>query len=87
MEVLDLSSNQLSAVPDVLTGLRTPALRWLTLDDNPMTQVRFPTAGKEEQDGDLFVNLTWVSMSHMSKLEHLEAGAFSGKVVTEARDP
>lgn len=78
LEVLDLSRNQLSAVPEVLTGLQTPALRWLRLDNNPMKQVRFPTAGKEEQDGELFVNLTWVSVSHMSELEQLEAGAFSG---------
>jgi len=78
LEVLDLSSNQLDAVPEGLMGLYTPALRSLTLDNNPMKEVHFPTAGKEEQDGDLFVNLTWVSVSHMSKLEQLEAGAFKG---------
>jgi Leucine-rich repeat (LRR) protein len=82
LEVLDLSSNQLSAVPEGLMGLRTPALRRLTLDSNPMKEVRFPTAGKEEQDGYFFVNLTWVSVSHMSELEQLEAGAFSGKVAS-----
>jgi len=81
LEVLDLSRNQLSAVPDALMGFYAPALRSLTLDDNPMKEVRFPTAGKEEQDGD-FVNLTWVSVSHMSKLERLEAGAFSGKIAS-----
>jgi Leucine-rich repeat (LRR) protein len=82
LEVLDLSRNQLSAVPEGLMGLHTPALRWLSLDSNPMKEVRFPTAGKEEQDGDLFVNLTWVSVSHMSQLEQVEAGAFSGKVAS-----
>jgi len=78
LEVLDLSRNRLSAVPEGLMGLHTPALRWLTLDSNPMKEVRFPTVGKEEQDGGLFVNLTWVSVSDMSELEQLEAGAFSG---------
>jgi len=78
LEVLDLSRNQLSYIPEGLMGLYMPALRSLTLDHNPMTEVRFPTAGKEEQDGDLFVNLTWVSLSHMSELRQLEAGAFSG---------
>jgi len=78
LEVLDLSGNQLSAIPEGLIGFYTPALRSLTLDDNPMKEVRFPTAGKEEQDGDFFVNLTWVSLSHMSELRQLEAGAFSG---------
>jgi Leucine-rich repeat (LRR) protein len=78
LEFLDLSSNQLSAIPDGLMGLYTPALTSLTLDDNPMKEVRFPIAGKEEQDGDFFVNLTWVSLSHMSELRQLEAGAFSG---------
>jgi hypothetical protein len=82
LEVLDLSNNQLSAIPDGLTGFQAPALRWLRLDNNPMKQVRFPTAGKEEQDGDLFVNLTWVSVSHMDELEQLEEGAFSGKAVS-----
>jgi len=77
LEVLDLSRNQLSNVPEGLMGLNTPALRSLTLDHNPMREVRFPTAGKEEQDGDFFVNLTWVSLSHMSELRQLEAGAFS----------
>lgn len=78
LEVLDLSGNQLTTVPDRLTGLQTPALRWLSLDNNPMRQVRFPTAGKEEQDGEIFVNLTWVSVSHMKELQELGAGAFSG---------
>lgn len=78
LEVLDLSRNQLRVVPEGLMGLNTPALRWLTLDSNPMKVVRFLTAGKEEQDGDSFMNLTWVSVSHMSELERLEAGAFSG---------
>jgi Leucine-rich repeat (LRR) protein len=82
LEVLDLSRNQLSAVPEGLMGFYTPALRSLTLDNNPMKVVRFPTAGKEEQDGDVFVNLTLVSVSHMSELEHLEAEAFSGKVAS-----
>jgi len=82
LEVLDLSGNQLSAIPEGLMGFYTPALRSLTLDDNPMKEVRFPTAGKEEQDGDFFVNLTWVSLSHMSELRQLEAGAFSGKVAS-----
>ena len=82
LEVLDLSRNQLRAVPEGLMGLNTPALRWLTLDSNPMKVVRFPTAGKEEQDGDFFMNLTWVSVSHMSELEKLEAGAFSGKAAS-----
>jgi Leucine-rich repeat (LRR) protein len=80
LEVLDLSRNQLSAVPEGLMGLHMPALRRLTRDSNPMKEVRFPTAGKEEQDGHLFVNVTWVSVSHMSEVEQLEAGAFSGKV-------
>jgi hypothetical protein len=79
LEVLDLSKNKLSAVPEGLMGLHMPALKSLTLDSNPMKEVRFPTAGKEEQDGHLFVYLTWVSVSHMSELEQLEAGAFSGK--------
>jgi len=78
LEILDLSRNKLGAVPEGLMGLQVPALRSLTLDNNPMKEVRFPTAGKEEQDGDLFVNLTWVSVSHMDELERLEAGAFSG---------
>ena len=82
LEILDLSRNKLGAVPEGLMGLQMPALRSLTLDNNPMKEVRFPTAGKEEQDGDLFVNLTWVSVSHMDELEHLEAGAFSGKVAS-----
>jgi Leucine-rich repeat (LRR) protein len=82
LEVLDLSQNQLGTVPDGLTGLQMPALRWLSLDKNPIRHVRFPTAGKEEQDGEIFVNLTWVSVSHMSELEQLEAGVFSGKVVS-----
>ena len=82
LEVLDISSNQLDAVPEGLMGLYTPALRSLTLDNNPMKEVHFPTTGKEEQDGDLFVNLTWVSVSHMSKLEQLEAGAFKGRVAS-----
>jgi hypothetical protein len=78
LEVLDLSGNQLRAVPDGLTGLQTPSLRWLSLDRNPMRQVLFPTAGREEQDGDIFVNLTWVSVSHIEELQELRAGAFSG---------
>ena len=82
LEFLDLSRNQLRAVPEGLMGLHMPALMSLTLDNNPMKEVRFPTAGKEEQDGDLFVNLTWVSVSHMGELEHLEAGAFSGKLAS-----
>jgi len=82
LEVLDLSRNQLSAVPEGLMGFYMPALRSLTLDYNPMKEVRFPTAGKEEQDGDLFANLTWVSVSHMSELRQLEAGAFTGKVAS-----
>lgn len=82
LEVLDLSRNQLTAVPEGLMGFYMPALRSLMLDDNLMKEVRFPTAGKEEQDEDFFVNLTLVSVSHMSELEHLEAGAFSGKVAS-----
>jgi Leucine-rich repeat (LRR) protein len=82
LEFLDLSRNQLAAIPEGLMGFYAPALRLLTLDDNPMKEVRFPTAGKEEQDAGLFVNLTWVSVSHMSELERLEAGAFSGKVAS-----
>jgi hypothetical protein len=82
LEVLDLSRNKLTTVPDGLTGLQTPALRWLSLDNNPMRQVRFPIAGKEEQDGEIFVNLTWVSVSHIKELQELEPGAFSGKVVS-----
>jgi hypothetical protein len=45
-----------------------------------MRQVRFPTAGKEEEDGEMFVNLTWVSVSHIDELQELKAGAFSGKL-------
>jgi hypothetical protein len=82
LEVLDLSQNQLTTVPDGLTGLQTPSLQWLSLDNNPMQQIRFPTAGKEEQDGEIFVNLTWVSVSHIQELQELNAGAFSGKVVS-----
>jgi Leucine-rich repeat (LRR) protein len=82
LEVLDLSGNRLSTVPQGLTGLQMPALRWLSLDNNAMSHVRFPTAAKEEQDGEVFVNLTWVSVSHMKELEELEAGAFSGKEVS-----
>jgi hypothetical protein len=82
LEVLDLSQNNLTTVPDGLTGLQTPALRWLSLDNNPMRQVRFPTAGREEQDGEIFVNLTWVSVSHITELQELNTGAFSGKIMS-----
>jgi Leucine-rich repeat (LRR) protein len=84
LEVLDVSRNQLTSVPSGLTGLQTPSLHWLSLDYNPISHINFPTAGDEEQDGEMFVNLTWVSVSHMSQLQELKAGAFSGKVLPKA---
>lgn len=80
LEVLDVSGNLLSTVPEGLTGLQMPALRWLRLDSNPIKQLHFPIVGKEEQDGEIFVNLTWVSVSNMTELEELKANAFSGIV-------
>lgn len=87
LEALDLSHNQLHSVPTGLTGLQMPALRWLNLDNNPITDVRFPIAGKEEQDGEIFVNLTWVSLSHMGDVQKLAAGAFSGEFLMPMSQP
>ncbi|XP_069691123.1 insulin-like growth factor-binding protein complex acid labile subunit isoform X3 [Periplaneta americana] len=82
LEVLDVSGNQLNEVPADVTGAVLPALRWLSLDYNPIRQVSFPKpsggADAEEREGERFLYLTFVSISHMDELTELDAGAFAG---------
>lgn len=85
LEVLDVSGNQLNEVPADVTGAVLPALRWLSLDHNPIRQVSFPKpsggADAEEREGERFLYLTFVSISHMDELTELDAGAFAGTVL------
>ena len=79
LEELDLSSNKLTGIPKQLHGKVMPALRWVSLDYNPIREVMFPTAGEDERASAGLVNLTWVSVSHLPDLEELKEGAFSGQ--------
>ncbi|PSN48762.1 hypothetical protein C0J52_05187 [Blattella germanica] len=85
LEVLDLSYNQLPDVPSEVQGSAMPKLRWLSLDANPMQQVRFTSTTTTDDDErqttatttKSLVNLQWLSLSHLPQLQELKERALS----------